>query len=56
MKLKDLGDTRASRFDVHPSAMMHERMAQVLSQKIQEEWPDLFLRGEEQPQSDTSHG
>lgn len=40
--LSDLKLARVNRFDVHPSAMMHERMAQVLSQKIRAEWPDLF--------------
>ena len=45
--LTDLRSTRANRFDVHPSVMMHERIAHVLSSKIYELWPDLFSTSHE---------
>lgn len=41
--MKDWRQTSVSRFDTHPNEAVHWRMAQVLLERLQEQYPELFL-------------
>ncbi len=41
----DYEQLHASRFDPHPSALAHARVAAFLDKWLVDRWPDLFLRG-----------